>query len=61
MIVAILNQMLPAQLNRTVPQSNDGSDPTMMMTFNMLHVSSLNSTYMNELRIDLMFKGYMTE
>jgi hypothetical protein len=30
-IVAILHQMRPAQLNRTVPQSNDGSDPTMMV------------------------------
>ena len=34
-IVAILHQMRPAQLNRTVPRSNDGSDPAMMMTFNM--------------------------
>jgi MFS superfamily sulfate permease-like transporter len=34
-IVAILHQMRPAQLNSTVPQSNDGSAPAMMMTFNM--------------------------
>ena len=33
-IVAILHQMRPAKLNRTVPQSNDGIDPAMMMTFN---------------------------
>ena len=33
--IAILHQMRPAQLNRTVPRSNDGGDSTMMMTFNM--------------------------
>ena len=34
-IVAILRQMRPAPLNRTVSRSNDGSDPAMMMTFDM--------------------------
>ena len=34
-IFAILRQMRPAQLNRTVSRSNDGSDPAMMMTFDM--------------------------
>ena len=58
--IAILRQMRPAQLNRTVSRSNDGSDPAMMMTFDMWHVSSLN-TYMNELRSDLIIKGCMTE
>jgi len=60
-IVAILHQMRPAQLNSTVPQSNYGSAPAMMMTFNMWHVSSLHSTFMNELRSDLMIKECMTE
>ena len=60
-IVAILHQMRPAKLNRTVPQSNDGIDPAMMMTFNLRHVRILNSKCMDELRNDLMIKGCMTE
>jgi hypothetical protein len=36
-IVAILHQMRPAKLNRTVLQPNDRVDPAMMMIFNMLY------------------------
>ena len=60
-IVAILHLMRPAQLNRTVPQSNDDSDPAMMITFNRRHVSILNSNCINKLWNDLMIKGCMTE
>jgi hypothetical protein len=60
-IVAILHQMRPAKFSRTVPQSNDGIDPAIMMTFNLQHVRILNSNCMNELRNDLMLKGCMTE
>jgi len=60
-IVAILHQMRPAKFKRTVPQSNDGIDPAMMMTFNLRHVRILNSNSMNKLRNDLMIKGCMTE
>ena len=42
-IVAILHQMRPAKFSRTVPQSNDGIDPAIMMTFNLRHVRILNS------------------
>jgi len=60
-IVAILHQMRPAKFKRTVPQSNDGIDPAMMMTFNLRHVRILNSDSMNKLRNDLMIKGCMTK
>ena len=60
-IVAILHQMRPAKFKRTVPQSNDGIDPAIMMTFNLRYARILNSNCMNELRYDFMIKGCMTE